>query len=184
MPHSNRYRLIRVLVAGFLVLILGGAILIHEYDNFHPVVAGEVYRSAQLSGSELEKYVRMYRLKSIINLIGRRQKEAWWRDEVAVSTRYGLTHYDFHISAGTPLTAEQYEQLLALLKTAPKPLLIHCHGGADRTGLASAMYLLHIRGVPFAEAKKELSVWRGHIPFLFNKTKAMDQTFEKFAMVQ
>ena len=33
------------------------------------------------------------------------------------------------------------EAILATLDHAPKPVLIHCKNGADRTGLVGALYL-------------------------------------------
>ena len=47
---------------GFLVLGLLGALMtaywwINVYPNFHTVVDGELYRSAQLSPSQLKEYV-------------------------------------------------------------------------------------------------------------------------------
>lgn len=41
----------------------------------------------------------------------------------------------------------------------PKPLLIHCKSGADRTGLMVTLYLHVVKGVPLAEARRSLS-WK------------------------
>jgi protein tyrosine/serine phosphatase len=35
-------------------------------------------------------------------------------------------------------------RLVAVLCQAPKPILIHCEGGADRSGLASEIYLSQV----------------------------------------
>jgi protein tyrosine/serine phosphatase len=45
---------------------------------------------------------------------------------------------------------------LRLINAAPKPILVHCRHGADRTGLAVAMYRLVFQGWSKAEAKDEL----------------------------
>jgi protein tyrosine/serine phosphatase len=45
---------------------------------------------------------------------------------------------------------------LRLINTAPKPILVHCRHGADRTGLVIAMYRLVFLGWSKAEAKGEL----------------------------
>ena len=48
------------------------------------------------------------------------------------------------------------------MDNAPKPILFHCHSGADRTGLASMMYLLlHTNGA-LADAQKQISFRYGH----------------------
>ena len=48
-----------------------------------------------------------------------------------------------------------------LLREAPKPVLVHCEGGADRTGLAAALYLA-AAGHP-AQADGQLSVRYGFV---------------------
>jgi protein tyrosine/serine phosphatase len=40
---------------------------------------------------------------------------------------------------------------------------LHCKSGADRVGLMSALYLYTRRGVPIAEARRQLSLAYGHI---------------------
>jgi protein tyrosine/serine phosphatase len=45
------------------------------------------------------------------------------------------------------------------LRSLPKPLLIHCKSGADRTGLLVTIYLHALKGVPLAKARRALS-WR------------------------
>jgi len=50
-------------------------------------------------------------------------------------------------------------ELLQLLREMPKPMLVHCKSGADRTGLAVTLYLHVLKGVPLPEARKALS-WK------------------------
>jgi protein tyrosine/serine phosphatase len=50
-------------------------------------------------------------------------------------------------------------ELIALLRDMPKPMLVHCKSGADRTGLAVTIYLHVIKGLPLTEARRALS-WR------------------------
>jgi protein tyrosine phosphatase (PTP) superfamily phosphohydrolase (DUF442 family) len=45
------------------------------------------------------------------------------------------------------------------LRTLPKPMLLHCKSGADRTGLMVTIYLHHLKGLPLEEARRALS-WR------------------------
>ena len=40
---------------------------------------------------------------------------------------------------------------------------MHCKSGADRAGLASALYLMHVENKPVAEAKKQLSLRYLHL---------------------
>lgn len=52
-------------------------------------------------------------------------------------------------------------QLIALfdaIRNMPKPMVIHCKSGSDRTGLASVIYLHAFKDVPLAEARGQLSL--------------------------
>jgi len=49
------------------------------------------------------------------------------------------------------------------MRDAPKPLLIHCKAGADRTGLASALYLGALEHQTRETAGWQLSILYGHI---------------------
>ncbi|TAZ44115.1 protein tyrosine/serine phosphatase, partial [Rhizobium leguminosarum] len=65
------------------------------------------------------------------------------------------------------------------MERAEKPVLIHCNWGADRSGLASALYLAAIAKEGEAKSESQISLWFGHIPIpLISKPYAMDQTFE------
>ncbi len=69
------------------------------------------------------------------------------------------------------------QELLRLFNTAPRPVLIHCKVGADRSGLAAAIWQGVIEGRPKSEAKKQLSFVYGHMPF--GPTQALDEFIEK-----
>jgi protein tyrosine/serine phosphatase len=69
-------------------------------------------------------------------------------------------------------------KIVQIMKDAPKPLLIHCKAGADRTSLASALYLHAVQND--RDAEKQISIIYGHFPWLGSKTGAMDRSFEKY----
>jgi protein tyrosine/serine phosphatase len=83
------------------------------------------------------------------------------------------------LSANTALDAAQLAKLTDALRDAPKPLLIHCRAGSDRTGLASAIYVA-THGGSYHDAQKQLSLYYGHFPYLGSKTAAMGISFERF----
>ena len=148
--------------------------------NYHVVVPGEVYRAAQPSAKDIDAYQQGYGIRSIINLRGASTGQAWYDDEVAEAARRGIVHIDFRMSSSKLQTPERLEKLIALLKDAPKPLLIHCAWGADRTGLAAALYLADVDRAPEAEAEGQLSIAFGHfgLPYL-SRAYPMDQSFEQ-----
>jgi hypothetical protein len=53
----------------------------------------------------------------------------------------------------------------------------YCEGGADRSGLVSALFFAEIDKKPADEAAWQLSVLYGHFPYLMSKTATMDQSF-------
>lgn len=163
--------LISLLTAGYFLYM-------EEQGNFHPITEGEAYRSAQLDRDELDYYIKKYNIKSIINLRGRNLDEPWYREEIKVSAERKIAHYDLPLSATREPSEEYVRQLMEIFKYAPRPVLIHCQAGADRSGLAAAMWKVVVDKKPKLEAKKQLSILYGHIPI--GKTSAMDSFFEKW----
>ncbi|QDG92819.1 protein tyrosine phosphatase [Rhizobium sp. NIBRBAC000502774] len=165
---------------GIAVLAAGGYLLaIQLLGNFHEVVAGQLYRSNQPSSEQLVRYTRDHGIKTVINLRGENESEDWYKDEIKTSRELGLTHIDFGMSARHELDMAKVNQLVAIMRDAPKPILIHCKSGADRTGLATALYLGRVAYLGEKAAESQLSVRYGHIgiPYL-SETYAMDQTWE------
>ena len=162
-------------------LLLGGAYGVIEYDgNFHAVESGQVYRSAQLDGEDLKKRIQENGIKSVLNLRGESPGSDWYDAELAATRSQGITHLDYRMSAGKPLSLEQMQEVLRLIEQAPKPILIHCKAGADRTGLISAIYLAN-QGASMERVQEALSVRYGHLPILhWSSTIAMDQSLELF----
>jgi protein tyrosine/serine phosphatase len=82
------------------------------------------------------------------------------------------------MSAGQQLTQDRAAKLVAILKHAERPILIHCNGGADRSGLVSALYLAAIAQQGEKAAESQISIRYGHISLPFAPAYAMDVTFE------
>jgi protein tyrosine/serine phosphatase len=166
--------------------ILLGIVLVYAgwnfwQGNYHTLLEGEVYRAGILTGEQLEHHVKQDGIRSIINLQGKDDDEQWYRDEIEIARANNIQHVDFKLSAYRKLTDEQLQQLVTLMKEQPKPLLIHCMGGADRTSLASALYLYAIKGEPVDNAADQLSVLYGHFPYLSRSgVSAMDESFERY----
>ncbi|CAN7635824.1 dual specificity protein phosphatase family protein [Rhizobium sp. LjRoot98] len=162
------------------VFILGSYLLaIQLTGNFHEVVPGELYRSNQPTAGQIANYKRRYGINTILNLRGSSEDASWYREEVAAATSLGVKHIDFRMLAERQLTLDETHHLIALLRDAPKPLLIHCKSGSDRTGLAAAIYLQQIAKVNEETAEQQLSLRFGHfaIPYL-SPAYAMDENWE------
>lgn len=170
----------RASIGLFGLLALGGTYLgaLQLTGNFNTVVAGEFYRSGQLAPTQIANYTKRYGIKTIINLRGDNTGSAWYDTEVAEARRLNVTHVNFGISARRELTGPQAAALIDLMKNAEKPILIHCQAGADRSGLASALYLAAIKKSDEATAEGQLSIRFGHFSLPFIPEYAMDRTFE------
>jgi len=146
------------------------------YGNFHKVDK-DVYRSAQLFSFNYPYYVGKHKIRSVLNLRGDSQKK-WYKDEMKIVKEYNITHYDFHIGDRRLASMQEMDKIVQIIKDAPKPLLIHCKAGADRTSLASALYLYALKHED--DPEREISILYGHFPWLGSKTVAMDKSFEKY----
>jgi uncharacterized protein (TIGR01244 family) len=163
-------------IALSLAAVAGGAFGLIEYDgNVHAVAPGVFYRSAQLTANDFHRVIAADGIKTILNLRGDNTGTPWYDEEIKVSNRDGVQHIDFAMSANQSLTEAQMRTVIQMIDKAPKPILVHCKSGSDRTGLVSALYRLS-RGEPVSEAKKELALRYGHFPYLGSRTIAMDKS--------
>ncbi|MFA6262859.1 MAG: tyrosine-protein phosphatase [Candidatus Babeliales bacterium] len=131
-------------------------------DNFYAVQTGALYRSRMLPADTLAAYVKQYGIKTIINLCGKDPGQTWWRNEKAVADRHNVVLLDIPTSADTLTSKENIKSILDAFDHAPRPLLVHCFLGIDRTGEVAALWKLDQQGAGKTEALKELSVWHRH----------------------
>ncbi len=135
------------------------------FDNFHAVETGALYRSSQLKPSRLRKYIKKLGIKTIINLRGINPKTHWWQREKKLAKELGVNFYNIPFNAGNFSSKKNLYKLLYLYEHAPKPILIHCRNGADRSGEAAALWILEHQGKGKREAFKHLSIKYGYIKF-------------------
>ncbi len=175
---SRRLKFFISVLSLVLILTAGYFLYMEEQGNFHAITHGEAYRSAQLDRDELEYYIKRYNISSILNLRGENPDALWYKEELKVSAEHNVMHYDIALSASRELTNEEVQKLMEIFKSSPRPILVHCQGGADRSGLAAAMWKVIVDREPKSEAEKQISILYGHIPI--GKTSAMDRFFENW----
>jgi protein tyrosine/serine phosphatase len=147
--------------------------------NVHAVTDGAVYRSAQLKADSLTATIEKYGIRSVLNLRGASVGDDWYMEEVSVLASHRVLRYDVGMYASDEPSADTVRSILHILRTAPRPLLIHCNGGSDRTGYVAAIYKHFVEGRSPEEAERQLSFRYGHFPWLGSKSAAMDNSFHK-----
>ncbi len=163
------------------LVLMGGVrfLYLSSQGNFHAITPKEAYRSAQMDNTELEYYITKYKISTVINLRGEQKNEPWYFDEVEVCRKYNVFHYNLRMSAEQMPSNGTIKELLSLFIKAPRPVLIHCKAGADRSGLAAALWKTVINGIPKDQAKNQLTIWYGHMPF--GPTQVLDEFFENYS---
>ena len=172
-------RIYKTAFISFFIAVISWASYFYLYGNFHKVDA-DVYRSAQLFSFNMPYYLEKHNIKSILNMrnLETSKGKDWYENEKAISKSLNIAHYDYPIFNREEANMMQMNEIVRIIKNAPKPLLIHCKAGADRTSLASALYLYAVKSDK--DAEKELSILYGHFPWLGSKTGAMDRSFKKY----
>ncbi len=126
------------------------------WPNLHRVAPG-VWRANQPSPARLARY-RAMGIRAVLNLRGSKGLSHFALEREACA-RLGLTLVNLPLSAARPAARETLLALHEVFRTIPKPFVMHCKSGADRTGIAAALYLLMIEEAPLAEAARQLH-WR------------------------
>lgn len=147
------------------------------FDNFRSIEEGRAYRSAQLDATSLNLVFDEYGVRTVINLRGENKQDAWYCNERSAAEQAGVTLVDIRMSAGQLPSRDALLLLYDTFQAAEYPILIHCQSGADRTGAASALWRMVMRGDARAAARVELSLAYGHFEA---RHPEMDQLVELF----
>jgi protein tyrosine/serine phosphatase len=85
---------------------------------------------------------------------------------------------NLHLNARRAAPRSELLALIETFRTAEKPLLVHCKSGADRAGLASAIYLLAIEGRPIGVARRQLGP--RYVHFRWSQTGICDHLLDAY----
>ncbi|MCS6852097.1 MAG: tyrosine-protein phosphatase [Gemmataceae bacterium] len=132
--------------------------------NFHTVVAGKIYRSAQLTAPQLEEAIRQYGIRTVVNLRGVCDCFDWYREECRTTHRLNVAQEDLNFCAGRFPSMTELRRLVEVLDRSEYPILVHCRRGADRTGLAVTLALLLRTDATLEQAHRHLGPRYGHLP--------------------
>ena len=145
------------------------------YNNFFKIDEN-VFRSAQPNEKTLSKFKKLGG-KTVLSLRGCTTAPYWYQEEIQCKN-LGLSLHNIPLTASKPPSVEDLKTLIDFLGNAPKPLLIHCKSGADRTGLAAFVYLTVFQSCRFAVAKRQLSVKYFHNSY--GKAGVLDKFVDSF----
>jgi protein tyrosine phosphatase (PTP) superfamily phosphohydrolase (DUF442 family) len=178
-PPRSRLRLIAksVFLAG-LTMFVAEVLRIFVGGNFHAVVPGQCYRSGQPTAVFLETVSRTHGIRAIINLRDKNEDEPWYQEEKDAAARLGITLINAGLSGSEMPPREDFAKFVRAMEACPEPVLIHCANGNDRTGLASALYLLMRTDTPLPEARRQLSLRYGH--FRWGKAGCLQRMLDSY----
>ena len=161
-PARSGGRLLTLAAIGSVVLVLLAA-FVSARRFFRPrqVTAG-VLRSGQPRPKDLERTKADVELKSVVNLRGENRAADWWRAESAACERLGLPLRNVRLETFDWPARREMLALVDALDHLPRPILLHCSGGSDRSGLASAVARMLEGETPDA-ALGELGPASGHV---------------------
>jgi hypothetical protein len=114
--------------------------------NFHWVVPGEAARAMQAWAGGLKSFLKQRGIAAIINLRGRNDDLSWWRKETREAQSIGVTHLDAMLDSRKLPMRIMLVDLIEAFDAAPRPFMLKCSGGQDRTSFAAALYLIHRDG--------------------------------------
>ncbi len=146
------------------------------WTNFYCIAPG-VYRSNQPSHKRLEK-MRDDGIGTILTLRGA-STAAHYLTEAASCRKLGLSLRATSMQARSAATRDELVGLIDMFHDIDRPFVMHCKSGADRAGLASAIWLMVMEGQPVEQARRMLGPKYWH--FRNTKVGILDYMLDCYA---
>lgn len=178
-PRRARLRLLaRCAFLAGLTMFIAEVLRIFVGGNFHAVVPGHCYRCGQPTADFLATVSRTHGIRAIINLRDENDDEPWYQEEKEAAKRLGIQLINAGLSSSEMPPKEDFAKFILALEACPEPMLIHCCNGNDRTGMASALYLLMRTDTTLPEARRHLSLRYGH--FRWGKAGCLQRMLDSY----
>jgi len=145
------------------------------YRNEHRLT-DKVWRAGQPSPFTIRRWARRG-IRTVVNLRGR-TPFGTRPLEMEACADAGLAYEEFKLYSRRAPTPEMITGLVELFDRVEYPIVLHCQGGADRSGIAAALYLMVKEDRPVEEAMKQLSYRFGHVKSY--KTGVLDQVLRDY----
>jgi hypothetical protein len=129
-------------LALIVVALAAGAWVLRGFffgDNFHTVVAGQVYRSGRLSGRSLEHAINARGIKTVVALTAEELPHLWTRQQQEVCASRGVAFRMLALPAFDAPSPSALAALVDVIDGCPRPLLVEGQRGVRNVSLASAV---------------------------------------------
>ena len=135
----------------------------------------DVFRCRQPGEDHLSRTIAAHQIRTVVCLRGTGEGSAL---TARAATGADITFRHVPMSATRMPKPETLLALWDVAGKAERPLLLHCLAGVDRTGLASALVVLHDTG-DLDAARDELDfIPHGHVSWF--ATGAMDEVLDRY----
>jgi protein tyrosine phosphatase (PTP) superfamily phosphohydrolase (DUF442 family) len=146
-------------VLGLAGLLWAAAPIVFD-GNLRDVVPGQVFRRSQPDGADLHQLIDDTGLASILCLRSGGDEQDWFRAERAVAERRDVRLEVVGLSSRRQPSRDEMSRLVAALDGLPRPMLLHCAAGVERSGLASTICRL-LEGDSTDAAREHFSLTYG-----------------------
>jgi len=161
---------------------------VNPYVNVQEIDPGKAYRCRQLPPKGLAWAIDQYKIKTVLNLRGPNPEKSWYQNEEKVCRDKNVSLISVPMSSQRMPKPEELQAIIEALRESPKPLLIHCESGIDRTGAVAGLYHLDALQQDRSTALEELSLAHGHIralkPCMTTLVELYESSPEWFAQYQ
>jgi protein tyrosine phosphatase (PTP) superfamily phosphohydrolase (DUF442 family) len=148
-------------------------------DNVNTVVRERCYRSGQPTPALLARLVHAHQIRTVISLRGENADADWYWEEIRTARQLHVRYVDRGLASTNQPSAEELRDLIHVLDEGPEPILLHCYSGGDRSGLAAVIYLLLKTDATFTEARGQLALRYGHLPW--GRAACQDRLLDGYA---
>ncbi|MEO1995182.1 MAG: tyrosine-protein phosphatase [Planctomycetaceae bacterium] len=162
-------RVRRLLACGVLIGVVCGLTYFRKDIKYRfvvkrwgTVVPQQIYRSGQISQWLIEEQLKRYKIGTIVDMTGYDKHNPDQVAEVAAAQRLGVKVERNRLKGdGTGDVSSYVSALQAILKcqTAGEPVLVHCHGGSERTGGVVFCYRTLFQGWDPVAARREMMTY-------------------------
>lgn len=132
-----------------------GAGELQGVTNFQ-VIEQDMYRSGRPAVAQLEMLAESFNIRTILSLETYALDKKYEKQAKEAAEDIGIEVINVPISPVGHLDKAAVKKALEALKTLPRPILIHCYRGAERTGIVVAAYRISVGRWTYDQAIKEM----------------------------